>query len=207
MDRARVAAVAARLRAAWVAQAVPLAVDSADGFAHELGFATEQPPPAGTRRAVRIEDVLPAITLKLLVRAPGRAREADAFVADAQRVVGELAHVSSSAAGALGEIAAPGVTKAATLAAWARRRGVLPAQVWAVGDAPNDLPMLGWAGRAFAVGNAHPAVRAAARTVLPSNAQDGVAVLLEEAVARRRAATGTGQDGQAPAARTSGSAG
>ncbi|MCM0640100.1 HAD family hydrolase [Cellulomonas wangsupingiae] len=187
MGRDRVAAVAARLRAAWGADAVHLAVEGADGFAAERGFFSEHPVPDGSPRAERIEDVLPVVTLKLLLRATGRAQDADAFVADAQQAVGDLAHVTSSAAGALGEIAAPGVTKAATLAEWSARRGIAPAQVWAVGDAPNDLPMLRWAGRAFAVANAHPAVRAAADTVLPSNADDGVAVLLERAAAAARA--------------------
>ncbi|GIG41510.1 hydrolase [Cellulomonas phragmiteti] len=186
MDTHRVAAVAARLRAAWGDDAVHLAAESADGFASEHGFVTEHDVPPGSPSAARIEDVLPATTLKLLLRAPGRAQDADTFVADAQAVIGDLAHVTSSAAGALGEIAAPGVTKAATLAAWSAARGITPAQVWAVGDAPNDLPMLGWAGRAFAVANAHPAVRAAAHHALPSNAEDGVAVLLERAAAAAR---------------------
>lgn len=55
--------------------------------------------------------------------------------------------------------------------------------MWAVGDAPNDLPMLAWAGTSFAVANAYPAVLDAADHRLPSNADDGVAVLLEHAVA------------------------
>lgn len=188
MDRARVAAVAARLRSAWGAAHVHLAVESAEGFASERGFTSEHEAPAGSPTADRIEDVLPATTLKLLLRATGRTADADRFVAEAQQVVGDLAHVSSSAAGALGEIAAPGVTKAATLARWARARGIARSQVWAVGDAPNDLPMLHWAGRAFAVANAHPAVRAAVSRTLPSNGDDGVALLLEEAVAQVRGA-------------------
>lgn len=200
MDRDRVAAVAARLRDAWGADRVHLAVEGPDGFAAEEGFLSAHLGEPGARLAARIEDVLPGTTLKLLLRATGRTQDADAFVAEAQRVVGDLAHVTSSAAGALGEIAAPGVTKAATLADWTARRGIAPQEVWAVGDAPNDLPMLTWAGRAFAVANAHPAVRTAAGTTLPSNADDGVAVLLEEAVAavaRRR--DGAGPAGTAPA--------
>ncbi len=187
MDRARVAALAARLRDAWGADAVHLAVESAEGFAAEHGFVSTHDVPPGSRTAARIEDVLPATTLKVLLQATGRTAEVDAFVAEAQRAVGDLAHVSSSATVPLGEIAAPGVTKAATLAAWAARRGVAPSQVWAVGDAPNDLPMLRWAGRSFAVANALPAVLAAVDVTLPSNADDGVAVLLERAAALARA--------------------
>ena len=47
--------------------------------------------------------------------------------------------------------------------------------VWAFGDMPNDLPMLGWAGVAYAVANAHPDVLAVADHVIPRNDDDGVA--------------------------------
>jgi hydroxymethylpyrimidine pyrophosphatase-like HAD family hydrolase len=49
----------------------------------------------------------------------------------------------------------------------------------AVGDMPNDVPMLEWAGRAYAVANAHPSVLAVADDVLPSNDDDGVASLID----------------------------
>ena len=186
MDRARVAAVASRLRSAWGTDDVHLAVEGVHGFAAEEGFLTDGDDRHGAATAARIEDVLPTTTFKLLLRATGRSPDADTFVAEAQRVVGDLAHVSSSAAGALGEIAAPGVTKAATLARWTEGRGIDADDVWAVGDAPNDLPMLTWAGRAFAVANAHPAVLGLADEVLPSNTDDGVALLLEQATTLRR---------------------
>jgi hydroxymethylpyrimidine pyrophosphatase-like HAD family hydrolase len=44
---------------------------------------------------------------------------------------------------------------------------------------PNHLPMLTWAGVSFAVANAHPDVVAAASQRCPSNAEDGVACVLE----------------------------
>jgi hydroxymethylpyrimidine pyrophosphatase-like HAD family hydrolase len=44
---------------------------------------------------------------------------------------------------------------------------------------PNDVPMLAWAGRSVAMGNAHPAVRAVADEVTLSNDEDGVAAYLE----------------------------
>jgi len=49
---------------------------------------------------------------------------------------------------------------------------------------PNDLSMLDWAGRGHAVANAHPDVLAAADTVCASNDDDGVAMILEAALAR-----------------------
>lgn len=198
MDRDRVATVAARLRDRWGPR-VHLAAESARGFAAEHGFASAHPQPDGSPRAATIEEVADATTLKLLVRVGADLPVAgpDAFVAALQDAVGDLAHVSTSVSGAgadlLGEIAAPGVTKAATLARWAAGHGVAAADVWAVGDAPNDLPMLAWAGRAFAVGNAHPDVRAAVDEVLPPNAADGVAHLLERAAAAARRVPATGR--------------
>ena len=153
------------------------ATESADGLAHERRFTSDHPVPPGSPCADRIEDALPATTLKLLVIAS--APDPDVFSAQVSAAVGDLATPSSSGVDGLGEIAARGVTKARTLATWAAARQITPDQVWAVGDAPNDLPMLAWAGRAFAVANAHPRVRAAADELLPPNTDDGVATLLE----------------------------
>jgi hydroxymethylpyrimidine pyrophosphatase-like HAD family hydrolase len=50
---------------------------------------------------------------------------------------------------------------------------------------PNDLPMLEWAGRSYAVANAHPAVRAAAGAHTAANDDDGVALVLERLLAGR----------------------
>ena len=78
------------------------------------------------------------------------------------------------------EVAAAGVTKAWALAALCADLGITADEVVAFGDAPNDLPMLQWAGRGIAVANAHPAVLAAVDEVVPSNEDDGVAVILEQ---------------------------
>jgi hydroxymethylpyrimidine pyrophosphatase-like HAD family hydrolase len=77
------------------------------------------------------------------------------------------------------EISAAGITKARTLEALCLDFGIGPDQVIAFGDAPNDLPMLRWAGRGVAVANAHPSVLAEANDVAPSHEDDGVAVILE----------------------------
>lgn len=62
---------------------------------------------------------------------------------------------------------------------WAAAHRRIPlAATAAVGDMPNDLPMLRQAGLPAAVANAHPEVKAAARILLPSNDDDGVASLI-----------------------------
>jgi hydroxymethylpyrimidine pyrophosphatase-like HAD family hydrolase len=50
---------------------------------------------------------------------------------------------------------------------------------------PNDVPMLMWAGRAYAVANAHPDVLEVADEVIGSNDEDAVAALIESLLAAR----------------------
>ena len=73
------------------------------------------------------------------------------------------------------EVMAPGVSKSSTLEVLCARLGVAREQVWAVGDAANDVDMLRWAGTAFAVENACDEVREVAAHVVGSNEDDGVA--------------------------------
>jgi hypothetical protein len=65
----------------------------------------------------------------------------------------------------------------------ARRHGISPAEIVAIGDDVNDLPMLRQAGLGVAMGNARAEAKAAARRVIGTNAEDGLARFLEELVA------------------------
>lgn len=76
-------------------------------------------------------------------------------------------------------MSAAGATKAGALARYCEQHGIAPAHVLAFGDMPNDLPMLGWAGRSVAVANAHEDVMACVHEVTSSNDQEGVARVLE----------------------------
>ncbi|OLB79738.1 MAG: hydrolase [Actinobacteria bacterium 13_2_20CM_2_71_6] len=105
--------------------------------------------------------------------------DADRMLAIACAAVGAAAEVTHSGGSGLLEISAPGVTKAGTLAALCTARGIDPADVVAFGDMPNDLTILDWAGTAYAMGNAHPAVRAAVGRHTATNDADGVADILE----------------------------
>lgn len=98
------------------------------------------------------------------------------------RLVGHHGTVVTSGAPHLIEIGPPGVTKASALADFCADRRVAQRQVWAFGDALNDVPMLRWAGRGFAVGRAHPNVVAAASEHIAGPEHDGVAEVLEELV-------------------------
>lgn len=103
-------------------------------------------------------------------------------------VVGDRGVLAYSGAPGLVEVSPPGVTKAHALARWCAERHVAPDEVWAFGDMPNDLPMLDWAGTAFAVENAHADVRSAARAIAPHHDDDGVAVVVAAALERRAGA-------------------
>lgn len=82
------------------------------------------------------------------------------------------------------EVVPRGVDKGSGLAWLAAHLGLKQAEVMAVGDHENDLPMIQWAGLGVAIGNAVPAVQAAARWQAPPLAQEGAAVALERWVLR-----------------------
>lgn len=79
------------------------------------------------------------------------------------------------------EINSRQATKGLALEALCRHLGLDPAQAMAFGDGVNDLSMLHAAGVGVAMGNASAQVQAQADLVAPTNAQDGVAAVLEQA--------------------------
>lgn len=77
---------------------------------------------------------------------------------------------------------APGVSKARGVQLLAARSGLTLADVLAVGDGENDLPLLRAAGLGVAMGNAPAHVRAQAGAVVRGHDEDGVAEALERFV-------------------------
>ncbi|MBW7903978.1 MAG: HAD family hydrolase [Phycisphaerae bacterium] len=67
-----------------------------------------------------------------------------------------------------------------------RRWNIDPARTVAIGDDVNDLPMIRSAGLGVAVANAIPQALAAAARVVPDNAHDGVAVLIDSLLSQTR---------------------
>ncbi len=80
------------------------------------------------------------------------------------------------------QVVAPDTDKAVALEIVSGWYNVPKARVLAIGDGPNDVPMLRWAGISVAMANAPDRVRRVARHVVPSNGDDGVAVALENFV-------------------------
>jgi Cof subfamily protein (haloacid dehalogenase superfamily) len=77
---------------------------------------------------------------------------------------------------------APDVSKGSATLELCRQLGISPEEVFAIGDGPNDLMLLGTAGLGVAMGNASDEVKAAARAVAPTNQEHGFAVAIEQYV-------------------------
>jgi hypothetical protein len=167
--------VARRLRDAL--PDVAFAVETAEGFAHEPHYVSRYD--VGRQRQVAaIEQIYADPATKLLAR--HEAMDMEEFAAAAREVVGDLAELTHSGGqGALLEISAAGVSKASTLAIVCEQHGIDAADVVAFGDMPNDLPMLAWAGRPYAVRTGHPDVIAAVDDLVDPPEEDGVARELE----------------------------
>jgi hypothetical protein len=86
----------------------------------------------------------------------------------------------------------PGVSKGWALERLAARLGVDRKETMAIGDNWNDVDMLEWAGQGVVMGNAAAELRTMAKMrgwkQAPPNDEDGVAVVLEAAVAKVAAA-------------------
>ncbi|MFG2573607.1 Cof-type HAD-IIB family hydrolase [Streptomyces sp. NPDC048481] len=121
--------------------------------------------------------------LKILAFHP--TLDPDAFLTLARLAIGDRANVTRSSPSALLEISGPEVSKASTLALCCAERGISHEEVVAFGDMPNDVEMLTWAGRSYAMGNAHPDVLAAASGRTAANNEDGVALVIERLLTER----------------------
>lgn len=154
------------------------AAERATGLAAERMFAAIHDHPEDLVCTDRIEALDDARAGKLLARNPHLTDEE--FLVSAAEVVADRVVLAYSGAGGLAEMSAPGVTKAAALEEWCAELSIDPGEVWTFGDMPNDLPMLTWSGRSFAVANAHPEVQAVVTDRTGANDEDGVAAVIED---------------------------
>ncbi|HEX2955055.1 MAG TPA: Cof-type HAD-IIB family hydrolase [Bacillota bacterium] len=82
-----------------------------------------------------------------------------------------------------------GLSKGWALQRLTAKMGISADEVMTIGDAPNDLEMLEWAGVGVAVANAHPDALQAADWVAPDYRENGVAAAIERFVLREGAAS------------------
>ena len=158
---------------------VSFGMEYGDLFAYEAAFPMEDKWSSPDHRMVPAQDLVLRPGAKLIMR---HAEQTSDDLADTiQEVVGGLIEITHSSyqGPAFIEASAGGVTKATALARLCEKHGIGPEDVVAFGDQRNDLPMLGWAGRPYAMANAHPEVLALVENHAPSNDDDGVAVVLE----------------------------
>ncbi|WP_433827794.1 HAD family hydrolase [Actinoplanes sp. CA-015351] len=170
--------VTKRLRDAVPDIVLAVEVDDGRSFLHEEAWPIRW---AGDHKIQVIgspSELTSAPAVKLLARSA--SADPDDFLALVSSTLGGIAEATRSSSSALVEISAAGVTKAAGLAWLCERDGITADQVLAFGDMPNDIPMLTWAGRAVAVGNAHPALQAVADEICDTNDNDGVARYLQK---------------------------
>jgi hydroxymethylpyrimidine pyrophosphatase-like HAD family hydrolase len=76
----------------------------------------------------------------------------------------------------------PDCSKGSALAEWARRRGLAPGEVMAIGDNLNDREMLGFAGLPVVMGNSVSQLKEPGWAVTLSNDEAGVAAAIEKYV-------------------------
>jgi hydroxymethylpyrimidine pyrophosphatase-like HAD family hydrolase len=168
----------------------PIGPVEASGFYHDPEFA----PVARTGAKLHdfVEPLPSTDVIKLLARSkPASVADQDHLsptfhveiadlVATAAQVLGDLGTVShSSRTQLLLEVAPLGVTKATGIAELAQLRLGPGVPLLAVGDMPNDIPMLELADRSFAVASAHPSVLAVADEIIPDPEHDGVLQLIK----------------------------
>jgi Cof subfamily protein (haloacid dehalogenase superfamily) len=177
LGAADVLACVDRLRA--VLPGATFALETLAGFRREPAYRTRYD--TGVEDEVApLPDLLaddPGV-VKLLCR--DESSSGDPMLAVARPAVEGLATVThSNPRDCLVELSLAGVSKAATLADLSAARGVDRSEVVAFGDMPNDIEMLAWAGRGYAMTGGHPDAVAAAGRTAPSCVDDGVAQVLE----------------------------
>ena len=109
----------------------------------------------------------------------------DTWLAEISPLVNDVVQVThASQEIVLAELSALGITKATALAQVAATAGLTSDDCVAVGDMPNDVPMLEWVAEPWTVANAHDEVLAVTTNVLPHHDESPVALLIEDLLAR-----------------------
>ncbi len=132
--------------------------------------------------AVEVEDVASLYPLSCIkVVGIGEANTLREKRRELERIFAEQLYVTQSSFDIL-EFLHPEVSKGNALRIIAADLNIMPEEIVAFGDNHNDIGMLRLAGLGVAMGNAHEEVKAAADYVTRSNAEDGVAVVIEEMI-------------------------
>jgi HAD superfamily hydrolase (TIGR01484 family) len=159
------------------------AVENHDGFHREQKYLARWDLGIDDAGSAQIEEHFDQPAMKFLVRSLNHELSSDEMLEIAQKELKGIATAThSNSSESLLEISAVGVSKGETLAKLAQRLNISASDVITFGDNPNDISMLEWSGRSYAMATAHPAAQAAAKSIAPECNDDGVAQVLEELI-------------------------
>ena len=161
-----------------------LAVEFESTAVFELGF--ERVFPLIVNETDCVEDVRGVVhepVQKILVVDPSKTVEE--LFGEVSLALGEDA-VPSFSGLAFIEVAAELVTKGVAVAGLAEDLGIDRSEVATFGDHHNDVSMLEWAGRGYAMGNGTDDAKAAADFVIGTNAEDALATQVRSLIAEHR---------------------
>lgn len=139
----------------------------------------------GEQRIVSFDELAAHPVTRVVIRAP------DADVSHFDAIVQRLGLTDVTYAvgyTAWLDLTPPGVTKASALERIRQQLGVRPEHTVAVGDGNNDVDMLRWAARSYAMANAPEHVAAAAKARIGHVEEDGVLEVLTSLIDPARVA-------------------
>jgi HAD superfamily hydrolase (TIGR01484 family) len=165
---------AARLLSERIHDAVFAAERDPQGFIVTDGFHREFT--VGREEVVDLATLVSEPVVRMVCVAPGR--DVGFMAAVAADVLDPSQYGWDLGYSAWLDVMAPGVSKATGTAMVCADLGVDPADVLAVGDGTNDIPLFGWAGWAVAMGQAMEVVQDAADEVTDPVDLDGCAIIL-----------------------------
>ena len=160
--------------------AVELARKS-DEFLVDLNYRPRWEPKVPPRK-VSVEEMFETdLVVKFLARPSSDAlHDADSFLHACDAALDGIVDVThSDNLDVLIEMSLLGTNKGTGLERVAQSRGINASEVAAMGDMPNDIPMIKWAGIGGAVANAHDWVKEAADIHLPTNDDHAFAYLVD----------------------------
>ncbi len=162
--------------------AAGFAIEFEDDVAYEAGFEQVVPQLPTSPPTTDLIDLIDRRVQKLLVF--DTTRSIDDLLESVTAATGDDGVVSYSGLSFV-ELAASLVTKATALELLATDLGITRDEVAAFGDNHNDVAMLTWAGRSYAMVTASDDALAAADEMIGANDADAVADKIDELVAER----------------------
>ncbi len=128
---------------------------------------------------------LPDITKIIIKPADPTGWTSDSWLQHIEPLVSDVVQATHASENVvLAEISALGINKGFAVQQLAQQYELQPTQMAAVGDMPNDIPMLEWVAEPWAVANAHPEVLAATANHLPHHDESAVAHLIHDLLSR-----------------------